>query len=113
VTLQFTLGDRISGRSRDKGARTERAVARVLQSQGIAAQKISRMYKPGADITMTMPLLRRDLDVEVKCRSDGFRELYKWLTARDVLVVRADRQEPLVVVRWSLAAEIAKRGAAQ
>jgi hypothetical protein len=49
----------MSGRqSRDKGARTERAMVRLLQTQGIA---------------------------------------------------KADRQEPLVVLRMSLAAEIAKR----
>ena len=29
----------------------------------------------------------------------GFRELYGWLNERDVLIVKADRQEPLVVTR--------------
>jgi hypothetical protein len=52
--------------------------------------------------------LGRDLCVEVKARADGFRELYWWLNERDVLIVKADRKEPLVVVRLSLAAEIAK-----
>ena len=52
----------------------------------------------------------RDLCVEVKARADGFRELYSWLDGRDVLIVKADRREPLVVVRLSLAAEIAKLG---
>jgi hypothetical protein len=33
---------------------------------------------------------------------------YCWLNERDVLIVKADRQEPLVVLRLSLAAEIAK-----
>ena len=46
----------------------------------------------------------------MKARADGFRELYCWLKERDVLIVKADRQEPLVVVRLSLAAEIAKGG---
>ena len=41
------------------------------------------MYKPGADLRVP-------------------------LNGRDVLIVKADRQEPLVVVRLSLAAEIAK-----
>jgi hypothetical protein len=52
----------------------------------------------------------RDLCVEVKARAYGFRELYSWLNGRDVLIVKADGQEPLVVVRLSLAAEIAKAG---
>ena len=33
-------------RSRDKGARTERAIAKVLQANGFAAAKISRVYQP-------------------------------------------------------------------
>jgi hypothetical protein len=96
-------------RSRDKGARTERAIVKALQAQGIVAAKISGMYRPGADISMT--LLGTDRVVEVKCRAAGFRELYTWLDGRDVLIVKADRQEPLVVLRMSLAAEIAGTGA--
>jgi hypothetical protein len=50
-----------------------------------------------------MPLKGRDLCLEVKARADGFRELYSWLTERDVLIVKADHQAPLVVVRLTLA----------
>jgi hypothetical protein len=52
----------------------------------------------------------RDLFVEVKCRCQGFRELYRWLNQRDVLIVKADRQEPLVILRLSLAMQIVKAG---
>jgi hypothetical protein len=41
------------------------------------------------------------LCLEVKARAEGFRELYSWLGGRDVLIVKADRQEPLVVLRLS------------
>jgi hypothetical protein len=68
-------------------------------------RRLSRAYQPGHDIVV--PLMGRDLCVEVKARADGFRELYGWLDERDVLIVKADRLEPLVVVRLSLAAEIA------
>jgi hypothetical protein len=40
--------------------------------------------------------------------SDSFRELHSWLEGRDVQVVKADRRDPLVVLRPSLAAEIGK-----
>jgi hypothetical protein len=56
-----------------------------------------------------MSLLGSDRAVEVKCRAAGFSQLYDWLNARDVLIVKGDRQEPLVIVRLSLAADIAKR----
>ena len=61
---------------------------------------------------VVIPLMGRDLCVEVKARAAGFRKLYCWLAERDVLIVKADRQEPLVVLRLSLAAEIAKLGSA-
>jgi len=100
-------------RSRNKGARTERAIAKALQANGFAAVKISRAYQPGHDIVL--PFNGRDLCVEVKARADGFRELYGWLNGRDVLIVKADHQEPLLIVRMSLATEIANAnaGAAQ
>jgi hypothetical protein len=44
----------------------------------------------------------------VKRRATGFAQLYDWLKDRDVLIGKADRQEPSVVLRLSLAAEIAK-----
>jgi Holliday junction resolvase len=91
-------------RSRDKGSRAERAIVRLLQGQGIAAEKISGTYKPGADLRV--PLLAVDRAVEVKCRAAGFRQLYDWLNGRDVLIVKVDRREPLAMVRLSLAAEI-------
>jgi hypothetical protein len=81
---------------------------RVLQAQGIAATKISGMYKPSHDLELQLDEDRL-LRIECKARADGFRELYSWLNGRDVLIVNADRQEPLVVPRMSLAAEIAKR----
>jgi hypothetical protein len=50
----------------------------------------------------------RDLCLKAKARAEGFRELYGWLDQRDVLIVKADRQEALVVVRMSLAVEVAQ-----
>jgi hypothetical protein len=96
----------MSRRSRDKGQHAERLIVCLLQNQGIAAEKISGMYKPGADISV--PLLGRDLVVESKVRDSGFKQLYDWLWGRDILVLRADRREPLVVVPFKFAIEIAK-----
>jgi Holliday junction resolvase len=96
-------------RSRRKGARTERSIVNALQAKSIAAVRVPLSGAAGrftGDIVL--PLMGGDLCVEVKARADGFRELYCWLHQRDVLIVKADRQEPLVVVRLSLAPEIAK-----
>ena len=52
-------------------------------------------------------VLGLDHVVEVKVRGSGFSQLYSWLDGRDMLVVRADRKKPLVVVPLPLAIEIA------
>ena len=88
-------------RSRDKGARTERAVAKL-----IGARKVSRAWMSGHDLELEVG--DRVLAIEVKCRAAGFGQLYGWLDGSDVLILKADYQEPLVVTRLSLAAEIAK-----
>ena len=101
----------MSGRlSRAKGVRTERSIVNALKANGIAAVRIPLSGAVGGGFAggIALPLLGRELCVEVKARADGFRELYSWLNQRDVLIVKADRQEPLVILRLSLAARIAK-----
>ena len=90
-------------RSRTKGARTERSIVNALKASGIAAVRVPLSGAVGGRFAgdIVLPLMGRDLCVEVKARADGFRELYSWLDQRDVLIVKADRQEPLVVVRLS------------
>jgi Holliday junction resolvase len=94
--------------SRDKGNRTERAIVRLLQERGLAAERVplsgAARGRFGGDVSV--PVLGVDRRVEVKCRGDGFRELYKWLAGADVLIVRADRRELLVVVPLKFAVEV-------
>jgi Holliday junction resolvase len=96
--------------SRDKGNRAERAIVRLLQDHGFAAERIPLSGAAGGRYAgdLTVPVLGLDRRVEVKCRGNGFATLYRWLENRDLLVVRADRRELLVVVPMSLAIEIAK-----
>jgi hypothetical protein len=95
--------------SRDKGARAERAIVRLLQEHGFAAERVplsgAARGRFGGDVSV--PFLGRDHRVESKIRRNGFRELYKWLEGSDFLVVRADRFEPLLVLRLRFAVEIA------
>jgi hypothetical protein len=91
--------------SRRKGVRVELAIAKL-----IGARKVSRAYQAGHDLEL--PLGDDLLRIECKVRAAGFRQLYDWLCQRDLLIVKADRREPLVILRLSLAAALAKRGAA-
>jgi Holliday junction resolvase len=94
--------------SRQKGDRAERAIVHYLQDRGFAAERVPLSGSAGGSYTgdLTVPLLGVDRVVEAKVRASGFRELYRWLETRDALVVKADRREPLVIVRLSLAAEV-------
>jgi hypothetical protein len=94
-------------KSRTKGRREELAIVRLLQAKGLAAEKVSRTGYAGADVSI--PLLGVDRTIEVKVRAGSFRELYRWLVDRDILIVRADRQKPLVIVALDLAAEVAAK----
>jgi hypothetical protein len=101
--------------SRDKGKRAERAIVKFLQERGFAAERVPLSGSAGGSYLgdLTVPILNIDRVVEVKCRADGFRELYRWLIDRDILVLRADRSEPLVVLPLKLAAEIAAKAGQQ
>jgi Holliday junction resolvase len=96
--------------SRQKGNRTERAIVRLLQETGFAAERVplsgAARGRFGGDVSV--PLLGIDRRVQVKCRGEGFRELYKWLDGADFLIVKADRREPLVVLTLRRAVEIAQ-----
>ena len=92
-------------RFRRKGVRVELAIAKL-----IGARKVSRAYQAGHDLELPLGDDRM-LRIECKARADGFRELYSWLDERDVLIIKSDRREPLVVVRLGLASDLVKAGA--
>ena len=95
--------------SRQKGNRVERALVHALKDAGFAAERVplsgAARGRFGGDLSV--PLLGIDRRVEVKARATGFRQLYEWLDGADLLIVRADRSQRLVVLPLKLAAEIA------
>jgi hypothetical protein len=101
--------------SRDKGNRAERAIVKYLLEHGLAAERVPLSGSAGGSYQgdMTVPIIGRRRVVEVKARAKGFRQLYDWLVDRDILIVRADRSELLVVLPLKLAAEIAAKAGAQ
>jgi hypothetical protein len=106
----FKLSGRRGGRrSRDKGNRGERALVRFLQGHGFAAERVPLSGSAGGSYLgdVTVPILGVDRVAEVKVRGSGFRQIYDWLAGRDMLIVRAHRRDPLVILPLKLAAEIA------
>jgi hypothetical protein len=70
----------------------------LLLGHGLPARKVSAMYKRGEDLRVVVGDVERSVEVIAA----------DWLDGRDLLFVKADRQKPLVVLRMSLATEIAE-----
>jgi Holliday junction resolvase len=97
---------------KQKGDRAERLAVDLMREAGFAAE---RSLRPGATpgrkaptYDISAPLLGVDRRIECKARTDGFARLYAWLSENYALVVKADRKEPLVVLRLKDALEVAK-----
>lgn len=95
-------------RSRSKGLRGERAIVHMLQERGRAAERVPLSGAAGGRYTgdISVPVLGVDRILEVKVRANGFRELYGWLAENYALVVKADRQRPLLVIPLDAAVDV-------
>jgi Holliday junction resolvase len=83
---------------RDKGARAEREIVNLLKSQGVSAERVplsgaAHYQGDGHDVTVD-----KKLKAEVKIRANDFARLYSWLEDNDMLFVRRDRADWLVVM---------------
>lgn len=94
--------------SRDKGARGERFLVHLLQERGYAAERVPLSGAAGGSYggDISVPILGVDRRLEAKWRANGFRELYGWLAGNYALIVKADRQKPLLVMPLETAIDI-------
>lgn len=84
-----------------KGDRLERATVSLLQAHGIAAKRVPLSGSvAGYEGDVVATVAGREVVLECKSRAN-FTTLYNWLENRDALVLKADRREPLLVVRLS------------
>lgn len=77
---------------RDKGARVEREIAKLLDGERVPLSGATSYAKGDVEAY--------GMTFEVKARKDGFKQIYGWLDGEDVdaLVIKADRKQPLVVL---------------
>lgn len=86
----------MSGRaSKQKGSRFELAVAKALGGVRVPMSGAVAAF-PG-DVVAEIGGRKRRL--ECKKRAAGFKQIYGWLRDNYALVIGADRQEPLIVLR--------------
>ncbi len=104
----------MSGRkSRNKGAREERAIVHSFQEAGIAAERVPLSGAMGGSYAgdVSIPVQGRDRVFEAKVRANGFRQLYDWLGSNYGLFVRSDRNERLVILREPDFQDLVRRAA--
>lgn len=96
---------------REKGNRNERLLVRIFQGCGIPAKRVplsgSTEYAKG---DIEAEIAGQKWRLESKVRAKGFKSLYSWLQGNNALVVRADRQEALIVLRLKDFCELARKG---
>lgn len=93
--------------SRDKGSRLERAIVNDLRAAGLDARRVPlsgsmRGFKGDVQIH----LAGRTLTLEAKSRASGFSFIYKAIENADLLAVKVDHAEPLLIMRLKDAAAI-------
>lgn len=98
----------MSWASRDKGARIEREIVALHRGLGVKAERVplsgaTRHRGNGADIDVyACGSEIKPLAAEVKARgnAEDFVTFERWLANADVLFLRRDRAEPIVVLPW-------------
>lgn len=96
---------------RRKGYRVEHEIEQMFRQMGINARRVP--LSGSADFVkgdVQIVLKNKILTAEVKARKDGFRQIYNWLDNKDLLIIKADRKEPLVVLRLKNCIEFLKEG---
>lgn len=87
--------------SRNKGARFEREIVNTLKERGYLAERIPLSGAMGSfkgDVQVKIG--NRTLKFECKSLANGFKFLYSKLGDNDALILRADRQEALIVLKF-------------
>lgn len=93
--------------SRDKGNRVEREIVNALRENGIKAERVPLSGAAHGSFSGDL-ILEGDrcglLRAEVKARKDGagFKTIESWKGDNDLLVLKSNRKNPLVVIDFDL-----------
>lgn len=90
-------------KSRDKGMRFERACVLAFKACGFDCRRMPLSGALGGEFAgdLRVALDGRDRIFQLKCLANGYRTIYAALAGHDGLIVKADREEPLVVLPLS------------
>jgi Holliday junction resolvase len=96
--------------SRAKGDRFEREVVASLEADGIGAERVPLSGAAGGMFSGDIQAITRlgRIKLECKVRARAWLDLYGWIVGNYALVIKRDRDEPLVVMRLSDWKKLAK-----
>ena len=79
-----------------KGYRVEHEIEKKLREAGLDAKRVPLS---GSTTFAKGDIYLEGKRIEVKARKEGFKQIYKWIEGSDFLIIKADRREPMVVMR--------------
>lgn len=106
----------MSAMQRRKGGRIEREIVALHVKSGIHAERVPLSGAAGGGFSGDVDVYTRGRDAapmvgEVKARGngEGFKTLESWLRDNDILFLRRDRAEPMIVLPWRSWMRLLKR----
>ena len=89
-------------RSKRKGYRIEHEIVERLRAVGIPAERVPLSGAAGGTFAGDIKIGIGNYRAEVKGRGEGagFKMLERWLGSNELLFLKRDRTEPLVVMEW-------------
>ena len=108
-------------RSKRKGWRGENGFVKRMEALDIPAERMPLSGAlggvAGMDLSGDVKLwtIHGDYKVEVKCRANGFKQIYDWIEPDniDLLSLKADRKPGLIVMTEDTFAELVKEAEAK
>ena len=87
-------------RSRDKGNRIEREMVHRHLDNGVFAERVPLSGSAGGSFSGDLRIGELRGEVKARQAGQGFKTLERWLGDNDLLFLRRDRAEPIVVMEW-------------
>jgi len=87
----------VANKSKRKGYAGEVELVQVLTKLGFEAERDGRPYSK--DVRVKLAISDVALNIEVKRRRDAWNRLYGWIEGNDMLALRADYRDWLLVMK--------------
>ncbi|MEN2984326.1 MAG: hypothetical protein ABDH25_04800 [Dictyoglomaceae bacterium] len=85
-------------KSKDKGYRLEHNLEKILKDNGVIAKRIPLSGASFIKGDLLIIINGKEFLGEVKGRSQGFKEIYKFIDGKDFLFLKADYKDYLIVM---------------